>query len=157
LNDVSSSVSAEQNEQQPDLTRLFKNRRRCDSVVKAAKTLLVLGHPVHKVALLLRLDPEFVATLAETWNPRFRRVTYTNQFATRQTARLYFESGALLAAICKDLQLPLYTVVAHLTAEGVTDQQMAERMPGKSDPLYIEYIKTVKRVASRKQKSPQLH
>lgn len=141
----------------PDLERLFKKRRRDESVVKTAKALLVHGMTPNKVALLLRLDPDFVAELAKTWNPRFRRVTHTNLYATRRMARMYFESGALLATICRDLQLPLYTVVAHLKAEGVTDQQMANRMPDRDDQLYVEYIKTVKRHRNRKQKSPQLH
>ncbi len=97
-----------------------------------------------KVALLLRLDPEFVAELAETWNPRFRRITYTNQYVTRLTVRQYFESGSMLATICRDLQMPLFTVISHLCSEGVTDQQMTSRMPDRTDPLYIAYRKTVK-------------
>lgn len=141
----------------PDLERFFKKRRRDESVVKTAKTLLVHGMTAGKVALITRLDPDFVAELAKTWNPRFRRVSHANQHTAKRMARMYYESGALLATICRDLQLPLYTVVAHLKAEGVTEQQMAYGLPDRDDPLYVEYIKTVKRHANRKQKSPQLH
>lgn len=142
----------------PDLKPFFKKRRRDESVVKTAKTLLVHGTTPGKVALLTRLDPEFVAELAKTWNPRFRRVTHTNQHTAKRMARMYYESGALLATICRDLQLPLYTVVAHLKAEGVTDQQMAERMPESDDPLLTDYRETVARKqATPKRRSPRLH
>lgn len=48
------------------LKRLFKNRRRDESILKTAKTLLVHGMASGRVALILRLDPEFVAELAKT-------------------------------------------------------------------------------------------
>lgn len=154
---TTNSLKADLEEQLPDLTRLFKNRRRDDSIVKTAQKLLVMGMTCGKVALLLRLDPEFVAELAETWNPRFRRITYTNQYVTRLTVRQYFESGSMLATICRDLQMPLFTVISHLHSEGVTDQQITSRMPDRTDPLYITYRKTVKHHANRKHKPIQLH
>jgi len=142
----------------PDLERFFKKRRRDESVVKTAKTLLVHGMTPGKVALLLRLDPDFIAELAKTWNPRFRRVSHANQYTAKRMARMYYESGALLATICRDLQLPLYTVVAHLKAEGVTEQQMADRMPENDDPLLVAYHETVARKqATPKRRSPRLH
>ncbi|MFS9379714.1 hypothetical protein QNN88_03330 [Citrobacter sp. ANG330] len=141
-----------------DLKRLFKKRRRDESIVKTAKTLLVHGVSPGKVALLLRLDPAFVTELAETWNPRFRRVKYTSQYATKVTVRQYFDSGAMLEKICQDLQLPLFTVVTLLKREGISDQQMASRMPDQTDPLYIAYRETVVRKQSNPQRrSPRLH
>lgn len=144
------SLKAEQ-EALPDLTRLFKKNRRDESVLKTAKTLLVHGFSPGKVALLLRLDPEFVAELAKTWNPRFRRVAYTSQWTTKRTVREYFNSGATLEKICADLQLPLFTVVTLLKREGITEKEMASRMPDHDDPLLVAYRETV----ARKQKNPQ--
>lgn len=147
--DIANSLTAEKPNQ--DLKRLFKTRRRDESIVKTAKTLLSHGVPPGKVALLLRIDPEFVAELAKTWNPRFRRVAYTSQWTMKRTVREYFDSGALLEKICVDLQLPLFSVIKFLQRDGVSDQEMASRMPAQTDPLFIEYRKTV----ARKQKNPQ--
>ncbi|HHL1461154.1 TPA: hypothetical protein ACQ3CW_004670, partial [Klebsiella pneumoniae] len=61
MNNVESNSLKADPEELPDLTRLFKNRRRDDSIVKTAQKLLVMGMTRGKVALLLRLDPEFVA------------------------------------------------------------------------------------------------
>lgn len=153
---TANSLTADQKTQ--NLERFFKKRRRDESVVKTAKTLLVHGMTPGKVALLLRLDPDFIAELAKTWNPRFRRVSHANQYTAKRMARMYYESGALLATICRDLQLPLYTVVAHLKAEGVTEQQMADRMPENDDPLLVAYRETVARKqATPKRRSPRLH
>ncbi|WP_286933763.1 hypothetical protein [Leclercia sp. UBA5958] len=150
------SLKAEQ-EALPDLTRLFKKNRRDESVLKTAKTLLVRGMPHGKVALLLRLDPEFVAELAKTWNPRFRRVAYTSQWTTKLTVREYFDSGAMLEKICVDLHLPLFSVVQFLKQDGITPQQMQARWPEHDNQLVIEFRKTVQRHAQRKQKPPRLH
>lgn len=147
---VSGELTAE-DEQNQNLKRLFNKRRRDESIVKTAKTLLVHGVSPGKVALLLRLDPAFVTELAETWNPRFRRVKYTSQYATKLTVRQYFDSGAMLEKICQDLQLPLFTVVTLLKRDGISDQEMASRMPDRDDPLFVAYRETV----ARKQKTPQ--
>ncbi|MCT4709971.1 hypothetical protein MUA04_07200 [Enterobacteriaceae bacterium H11S18] len=157
MNDIASSVNAEQNEQQPDLTRLFKNRRRCDSVVKAAKTLLVLGQSVHKVALLLRLDPEFVATLAETWNPRFRRLTKPNQYTAQRMAKQLFDDGANLESICKLLDIPLFTLGEYLITSGVSQADLMARMPEPTHKLVVEYRKTIARKERSKHKAFSLH
>lgn len=142
----------------PDLERFFKKRRRDDSIVKTAKTLLVHGVTPGKVALLLRLDPEFVADLAKTWNPKFRKVKYTSQWTTKRTVRQYFDSGAMLGKICVDLQLPLFSVITLLQRDGVSDQEMASRMPDSDDPLYVVYRETVTRKqATPKRRSPRLH
>ena len=53
----------------PDLTRLYKRRCRDENVIKKAKSLLVHGMTVNKVALLLRLPLEKVQQLhSEGWN-----------------------------------------------------------------------------------------
>jgi len=149
LCDAANSLTAEKPNQ--DLKRLFKTRRRDESVLKTAKTLLVHGMTPNKVALLLRLDPEFVAELAKTWNSKYRKVKYTSQYATKVTVRQYFDSGAMLEKICADLQMPLFTVVTLLKRDGISDQEMASRMPNHDDPLYVAYRETV----ARKQKNPQ--
>jgi len=142
----------------PDLERFFKKRRREDSIVKTAKILLVQGVTPGKVALLLRLDPEFVADLAKTWNPKFRKVKYTSQWTTKLTVRQYFDSGAMLKKICVDLQLPLFSVITLLQRDGVSDQEMASRMPESDDQLFIEYRKTIARKqAAPQRRSPRLH
>ncbi|EOC5744980.1 hypothetical protein ACI5CY_002650 [Cronobacter sakazakii] len=64
---------------------------------------------------------------------------------------MYYESGAMLAKICADLQLPLFTVVTLLKREGITEKEMASRMPDRDDPLFVAYRETV----ARKQKNPQ--
>lgn len=53
--------------------------------------------------------------------------------------------------ICADLQLPLFTVVTLLKREGITEKEMASRMPDHTDPLFVAYRETV----ARKQKNPQ--
>lgn len=142
----------------PDLERLFKRRRRDDNIVKTAKTLLVHGVTSGKVALLLRLDPEFVAELAKTWNPKFRKVKYTSQWTTKRTVRQYFDSGARLNKICADLQLPLFSVITFLQRDGVSNSEIASRMPDSDDPLFIEYRKTITRKQTMPQRrSPRLH
>ncbi|MCR3706741.1 MULTISPECIES: hypothetical protein [Citrobacter freundii complex] len=144
--------------QSDKLKRFFKKRRRTETVVKTAKTMLVHGIQPGKVALLLRLDPEFTAELAKIWNPRFRRVKHTNQHKTGVTVRQYFDSGAMLEKICADLQLPLFSVITFLQRDGVSDQEISSRMPVSDDPLFIEYWKTIsrKQVAPQR-RSPRLH
>lgn len=154
---VSGVLTADEKPNQ-DLKRLFKKRRYDESIVKTAKTLLVHGVSPGKVALLLRLDPIFVAELAQTWNPVFRRVRYTSQWSTRRTVRQYFDSGAMLEKICTDLQMPLFTVVTLLKRDGITDQQMASRMPDHDDPLFAAYSEIVARKLKNPQRrSPRLH
>lgn len=152
---VANSLKAEQKIQ--NLERLFKKRRRDESILKTAKTLLVHGHSPGKVALLLRLDPDFVVELAKTWNPQFRRVAYTSQWTMKHTVREYFDSGAMLETICTDLQLPLFSVVQFLERDGITPQQMQARWPEHDNQLVIEFRKTVQRHTHRKQKPPRLH
>ena len=135
----------------PDLSRFYKSRSRDSSLIDMAKKMLVHGMSPGKVSLLLRLNPEFVAELAKTWNPNFRKVKYTSQYATKVTVRQYFDSGAMLAKICADLQMPLFTVVTLLKREGITEKQMEPRLPDQHDPLFAAYRETV----ARKQKNPQ--
>lgn len=154
--DVANGLMVEQKTQ--NLERLFKKRRRDESILRTAQKLLVMGMTPGKVALVLRLDPEFVAELAKTWNPKFRKVKYTSQYATKRTVRQYFDSGAMLEKICADLQLPLFSVITFLQRDGVSDQEMASRMPVSDDPLFIEYRKTISRKqAAPQRRSPRLH
>lgn len=142
----------------PDLSRFYKSRSRDSSLIDMAKKMLVYGMSPGKVALLLRLDPEFVAELARTWNPKFRKVKYTSQWTTKRTVRQYFDSGARLNKICADLQLPLFSVITFLQRDGVSYSEIASRMPDSDDPLFIEYRKTITRKQTMPQRrSPRLH
>jgi len=136
----------------PDLSRFYKSRSRDTSLIETAKKMLVYGYTPGKTALLLRLPYDLVKGLYDnSWNPRCRRVTHTSQYAAKRMARMYYESGAMLAKICADLQMPLFTVVTLLKREGISDQEMASRMPDHDDPLLVAYRERV----ARKQKNPQ--
>ncbi|EIZ8991121.1 hypothetical protein MQ572_002601 [Cronobacter sakazakii] len=138
--------------QSDKLSRFYKSRSRDTSLIETAKKMLVHGYSPGKTALLLRLPYDLVKGLYDnSWNPRCRRVTHTSQYATKRMARMYFDSGAMLAKICADLQLPLFTVVTLLKREGITEKEMASRMPDQHDPLFVAYRETV----ARKQKNPQ--
>lgn len=136
----------------PDLSRFYKSRSRDSSLIETAKKMLVHGYTPGKTALLLRLPYDLVKGLYDnSWNPRCRKISNTSQYATKRMARMYYEFGAMLAKICADLQLPLFTVVTLLKREGITEKEMASRMPDHTDPLFVAYRETV----ARKQKNPQ--
>ncbi|MCM7108918.1 hypothetical protein [Enterobacter cloacae] len=136
----------------PDLSRFYKSRSRDSSLIETAKKMLVHGYSPGKTSLLLRLPYDLVKNLYDnSWNPRCRKVMHTSQYATKRMARMYFDSGAMLAKICSDLQMPLFTVVTLLKREGITEKEMASRMPDHTDPLFVAYRETV----ARKQKNPQ--
>ena len=143
----------------PDLSRFYKARARDTSLIETAKKMLVHGYTPGKTALLLRLPYDLVKGLYDnSWNPRCRKISNTSQYATKRMARMYYESGAMLAKICADLQLPLFTVVTLLKREGITEKEMASRMPVSDDPLFIEYRKTISRKqAAPQRRSPRLH
>lgn len=146
--DVANGLSAEN----PDLSRFYKSRSRDTSLIETAKKMLVHGYSPGKTALLLRLPYDLVKGLYDnSWNPRCRKVKHTSQYATKVTVRQYFDSGAMLAKICADLQMPLFTVVTLLKREGITEKQMESRLPDQHDPLFVAYRETV----ARKQKNPQ--
>ena len=130
----------------PDLTRLYKRRCRDESVIKKAKSLLVHGHTMNKVALLLRLPLEKVQQLhSEGWNSRCRRVTPHNAWTCQKLAIQCFHSGAMLAEICSITDMPLFTIISMLEREGITSADLLPRMPSESDSLMIEYRRTVSR------------
>lgn len=137
--------------------KLFKRRRRDESVTRTAKSMLVAGHSPGKVALILRLDPEYIAELAKTWNPRFRQSEKMNQFAVSRLTYQIFTDGADLSSICKLLNLGLFTVVTYLANEGIPRAEVMSRFPPETDPLVREYRKILKRHAHRKQKPLRLH
>lgn len=119
--------------------------------------MLVHGYSPGKTALLLRLPYDQVKGLYDnSWNPRCRKISNTSQYATGVTVHQYFESGAMLENICVDLQLPLFTVVRYLSNEGIPRAEIMARFPEETDPLVIEYRKTLSRHAHRKQKAPRL-
>ncbi|HBW0854204.1 TPA: hypothetical protein MJB77_16835 [Klebsiella pneumoniae] len=139
----------------PDLTRLYKRRCRDENIIKKCKIMLVAGMPPGRVALILRLPLEKVLELhSEGWNSRCRR------FANPNNGRLVmtmWDEGATLAEICTALTLPLFTVVASLRQNGITDAAMAPRMPPYDDPLCVAYRQVIARKATMKQRPIQIN
>jgi len=130
----------------PDLTRLYKRRCRDESVIKKAKSLLVHGMTVSKVALLLRLPLEKVQQLhSEGWNNRCRRVTPHNAWTCQKLAIQCFRSGAMLTEICSLTDMPIFTIISMLEREGIASADLLPRMPPEADPLMVEYRRTVSR------------
>lgn len=155
MNVTQNSVNAEQSNKW-QTTRL-KYRKYDEALVKKAKTMLVHGYTINKVALLLRLDPEFVAKLHETWNPRFRRLTKPNQYTAQRMAKQLFTDGANLESICKLLDIPLFTLVEYLITSGVSQADLMARMPEPDHTLMSEYRKTIARKQRSKHKAFSLH
>lgn len=113
----------------PDLTRLYKRRCRDESVIKKAKSLLVHGMTVSKVALLLRLPLEKVQQLhSEGWNNRCRRVTPHNAWTCQKLAIQCFRSGAMLTEICSLTDMPIFTIISMLEREGIAFADLLPRM-----------------------------
>lgn len=138
-------------------TTSLKSRKYDEALVKKAKTMLVHGHSVQKVSLILRLDPEFVAKLHETWNPRFRRLTKPNQYTAQRMAKQLFTDGANLESICKLLDIPLFTLGEYLITAGVSLADLMARMPEPDHKLMSEYRKTIARKQRSKHKAFSLH
>lgn len=155
MNVTQNSVNAEQSNKW-QTTRL-KYRKYDEALVKKAKTMLVHGHSVQKVSLILRLDPEFVAKLHETWNPRFRRLTKPNQYTAQRMAKQLFTDGANLENICKVLDIPLFSLVEYLITAGVSQADLMARMPEPNHKLMSEYRKTIARKQRLKHKAFSLH
>lgn len=155
MNETQNSANAEQSNKW-QTTRL-KYRKYDEALVKKAKTMLVHGHSVQKVSLLLRLDPEFVAKLYETWNPRFRRLTKPNQYTAQRMAKQLFADGANLESICKLLDIPLFTLGEYLITSGVSQSDLMARMPEPDHKLVSEYRKTIARKQRSKHKAFSLH
>ncbi|HBR4580724.1 hypothetical protein [Citrobacter freundii] len=139
----------------PDLTRLYKRRCRDESVIKKAKSLLVHGMTVSKVALLLRLPLEKVQQLhSEGWNSRCRRVTPHNAWTCQKLAIQCFGTGCPLVQICRITDRPLFSVIKMLTAEGVSMGALRQYMPPETDPLMVEYRKTLSRHEASPKRRP---
>ncbi|MEC5319669.1 hypothetical protein VSX61_12085 [Brenneria populi subsp. brevivirga] len=142
----------------PDLNKLYKRRCRDEHVIKKAKSLLVHGMTVSKVALLLRLPLERVQQLhSEGWNPRCRRVTRINAYQNAKLALTSFNEGAMLAEICQALGLPLYTVVMSLRQNGVAESAIQARFPSPDDPLTLAYNIVVTRKSASRFKPVKLY
>lgn len=142
----------------PDLTHLYKLRCRDESVIKKAKSLLVHGMTVSKVALLLRLPLERVQQLhSEGWNNKCRRVTRINAYQNAKLALTSFNEGATLAQICQALGLPLYTVVMSLRQNGVAESAIQACLPPADDPLTLAYNIVAERKSTSRFKPILLH
>ncbi|WP_228713389.1 hypothetical protein [Klebsiella quasipneumoniae] len=111
---------ADQEEQLPDLTRLFKNRARDSDVIKKCKTMLIAGYSPQKTALLLRLPIEKVIDLYNnSYNPKCRRFANRNSFQDAKLALTMFHQGESLADICDvlgglHLYMKWFTEFGHL-------------------------------------------
>ena len=142
----------------PDLTRLYKRRCRDGEVIRKCKHMLIAGMQPGKVALLLRLPIERVQALYEnSYNPICRRFAKTNAYTNSRLALTLFNEGAMLAAICQALGLPLYTVVMSLRQNGVAESAIQARLPPADDPLTLAYNIVAERKSTSRFKPIRLH
>ncbi|HBQ8159795.1 hypothetical protein OW756_06550 [Klebsiella pneumoniae] len=150
---------ADQEEQLPDLTRLFKNRARDSDVIKKCKTMLIAGYSPQKTALLLRLPIEKVIDLYNnSYNPKCRRFANRNSYQDSKLALTMFQQGESLADICAALGgLHLYTVVMSLRQNGLAESAIEQRLPPEGDPLLIEYQRVCKRKSTSRYKAIQIN
>lgn len=150
---------ADQEEQLPDLTRLFKNRARDSDVIKKCKTMLIAGYRPQKTALLLRLPIEKVIDLYNnSYNPKCRRFANRNSYQDSKLALTMFQQGESLADICAALGgLHLYTVVMSLRQNGLAESAIEQRLPPEGDPLLIEYQRVCKRKSTSRYKAIQIN
>lgn len=145
------SAEPEQKTDLPDLNLFYKRRARDENLIKKARTLLVHGHTVNKVALLLRLPVAKVEQLHdEGWNSKCRRVTRTNAYQNAKLALISFLEGETLANICAALGNPLYSLIISLRQNGVDEAAIQSRMPDFDDPLYVAYKLVVDRKSTSK-------
>ncbi|HDT0788400.1 TPA: hypothetical protein QIC19_005028 [Klebsiella aerogenes] len=157
--ELANSRQADQEEDLPDLTRLFKNRARDTDVIKKCKTMLIAGYSPARVALLLRLPLEKVQELYDnSYNPRCRRFANRNSFQDAKLALTMFHQGESLADICDVLGgLHLYSVVMSLRQNGVAESAIEQRLPPEGDPLLIEYQRVCKRKSTSRYRAIQIH
>ncbi|WP_313375073.1 hypothetical protein [Pantoea sp. CTOTU50773] len=154
MSDKHKALTATQNVNQPHQSALhsskLKYRKYDESIVKKAKSLLVLGWTPGRVACYLRLDTEFVKRLhSESWNPRSRQITERNAFTSQRLAFQYFQSGADLVAIADVLDLPLFTVIKFLEKAHLPSDEIRKRLPDSSHTMMKEYRKTLAHHASK--------
>ncbi|MDK6206569.1 hypothetical protein QP128_05480 [Klebsiella aerogenes] len=156
--ELANSHQADQEEQLPDLTRLFRNRARDSDVIKKCKTMLIAGYSPQKTALLLRLPIGKVIDLYNSYNPKCRRFANRNSYQDSKLALTMFQQGESLADICAALGgLHLYTVVMSLRQNGVAESAIEQRLPPPGDPLLIEYQRVCKRKAGSRYKAIQIN
>ncbi len=156
--ELANSRQADQ-EELPDLTRLYKNRARDSDIIKKCKRLLIAGMPPGKVALVCRLPLEKVLELYDnSYNPRCRRFANRNSFQDAKLALTMFQQGEPLVDICAALGgLHLYTVVMSLRQNGVAESAIEQRLPPPGDPLLIEYQRVCKRKSTSRYKAIQIN
>ena len=139
----------------PDLTRQRKLRSRTDSIISTAKKMLVSGIGPNEVACRLRLDPAVVLDFYNSsWNPTCRKVTPANAWTCQKLAIQCFGTGAPLDEICRITDRPLFSVIKMLTAEGVSLSVLSQYLPAHSDPLMVEYRKTLARHEASPKRRP---
>lgn len=138
----------------PDLTRQRKLRSRTDSIISTAKKMLVSGIGPNEVACRLRLDPAVVLDLFQSWNPNFRKVAPPNAWTCQKLAIQCFGTGNPLDQICRITDRPLFSVIKMLTAEGVSMGALRQYMPPETDPLMVEYRKTLARHEASPKRRP---
>ncbi|ENJ8539288.1 TPA: hypothetical protein ACIJVJ_002045 [Raoultella planticola] len=142
-------------EQLPDLRKTFKTRGRTESIIATAKKMLVSGVGPNEVACRLRLDPVVVLDLYNnSWNPTCRKVTPHNAWTCQKLAIQCFGTGCPLVQICRITDRPLFSVIKMLTAEGVSMGALRQYMPPETDPLMVEYRKTLSRHEASPKRRP---
>ena len=157
--ELANSRQADQEEELPDLSRLYKNRARDSDVIKKCKTMLIAGYSPQKTALLLRLPIEKVIDLYNnSYNPKCRRFANRNSYQDSKLALTMFQQGESLADICAALGgLHLYTVGMSLRQNGVAESALEQRLPPEGDPLQIEYQRVCKRKSNSRYKAIQIN
>lgn len=138
--------------QQTTLANLLSFLPNDDIQIRKAKALLVAGHPPELASKLTGVPLKKVKQLhSESWNPVCRSTTKQTQRLIYRLSYEAWQAGDDLKTMCERWDYPLYSLVRLLKSR-LTPEELNSRMPGSDDPLYIEYLKTCKFHATKKQR-----
>ena len=136
--------------QQQKLSNLLNYITHDDPCISKAKRLLVAGITPEKVSMLLQIPLEKVEKLhSEGWNPRCRQQAKPRQAELAVILQQRFHDGCDLKTLCHEYDLPLISVIQSLLKGGYKDIELTSRFPVSSDPLVVEYHKTLRRHAKQ--------
>ncbi len=123
-----------------------------DIQIRKAKALLVAGHPPELASKLTGVPLKKVRQLhSESWNPVCRTQTKQTQRLIYRLCYEAWQAGDDLKTMCDRWDYPLYSLVRLLKTR-LTPEDLNSRMPDRTDPLYIEYVKTCKSHATKKKR-----
>ncbi|MET5961292.1 hypothetical protein WIA93_10395 [Citrobacter amalonaticus] len=123
-----------------------------DIQIRKAKALLVEGYAPEVVAKLTGAPLKKVKQLhSESWNPVCRTQTKQTQRLIYRLSYEAWQAGDDLKTMCERWDYPLYSLVRLLKSR-LTPEELNSRMPDQTDPLYIEYVKTCKFHATKKER-----